>query len=374
MMAAAEPVAPPPPTREHEDLYAALRTSRRATATEVSEAFLDVALQYHPDLHPHGDPRAAEEFLRLSQAWWVLADGSRRRRYDESGAADLSGFTLVAALRFCARRVFADAGDIGSLIVEALQVQSPEDCRRRFVEETAALDRPRRRPWSPWRTRCHICGFEARGRKPMEDHVLTEHRAGADAWFEQAYERTQEAFGSFFDAVVGLGPSTFTLPDGSTASLRRPERSPDICWSSETELEKALLHDACSPEAVAAAIERAPPEAHGIIERLCVLGGAGIGGFLAPVRGSEPDPAAPAELRRAATEALSPTSQRRRHERPAQSPESNRPRLEESAGLALEIACSCGFTCGTAEALERHLARFPDRTAHRGLTAPATEA
>jgi hypothetical protein len=67
--------------------YDLLGVPARASHAEMRRAFVHLARQAHPDVHATADVatrRAAEERMRrLNEAWAVLGDPERRRRYDE---------------------------------------------------------------------------------------------------------------------------------------------------------------------------------------------------------------------------------------------------------------------------------------------------
>lgn len=64
-----------------ENYYLTLGVSQNASVEEIKTAFRSLARQYHPDLNP-GDSVSAEKFKQISQAYDVLSDSSKRRRYD----------------------------------------------------------------------------------------------------------------------------------------------------------------------------------------------------------------------------------------------------------------------------------------------------
>ncbi len=64
-----------------DNYYSTLGVSRNATSKEIKIAFRRLARQYHPDLNPN-DPISAEKFKQISQAYDVLSDTAKRRRYD----------------------------------------------------------------------------------------------------------------------------------------------------------------------------------------------------------------------------------------------------------------------------------------------------
>ena len=64
-----------------ENYYSILEIAPDASIKEVKAAFRRLARQYHPDLNPN-NPIAAEKFKQISQAYDVLSDAAKRRRYD----------------------------------------------------------------------------------------------------------------------------------------------------------------------------------------------------------------------------------------------------------------------------------------------------
>lgn len=67
------------------DYYAVLGVSKNATAEEIQSAYRRLARQYHPDVNKAKD--AEEKFKRLGEAFEVLGDPAKRRRYDSYGTA-----------------------------------------------------------------------------------------------------------------------------------------------------------------------------------------------------------------------------------------------------------------------------------------------
>lgn len=68
------------------DYYEILGVSRNATLDEIKRAFRKLALECHPDRNP-GDAQAEARFKELSEAYSVLSDEEKRRRYDRMGHA-----------------------------------------------------------------------------------------------------------------------------------------------------------------------------------------------------------------------------------------------------------------------------------------------
>ena len=72
------------------DLYEVLGVSRKAEANDIKKAYRKLAMQYHPDKNP-GDKQAEEKFKEVSEAYEVLKDTEKRRRYDQFGQSGLKG-------------------------------------------------------------------------------------------------------------------------------------------------------------------------------------------------------------------------------------------------------------------------------------------
>jgi molecular chaperone DnaJ len=93
-----------PPKR---DYYEVLGVPRNASEQEVKSAYRKLALKHHPDRNP-GDSRAEELFKEAAEAYGVIGDPEKRRRYDAFGHA---GVGATGGVGFDPT-IFADFSDI----------------------------------------------------------------------------------------------------------------------------------------------------------------------------------------------------------------------------------------------------------------------
>src|SRR6202046_3696263 len=66
------------------DYYDVLGIPRTASEDEIRTAFRTLARKYPPDVNP-SDKSAEEKFKEINEAYEVLSDADKRKRYDELG-------------------------------------------------------------------------------------------------------------------------------------------------------------------------------------------------------------------------------------------------------------------------------------------------
>ena len=91
------------------DYYEVLGVGRSASTDEIKKAYRKMAMQYHPDRNP-GNKDAEEKFKEAAEAYEVLGEPEKRRRYDQFGhegmrGTDFRGFTDI-------NDIFSTFGDI----------------------------------------------------------------------------------------------------------------------------------------------------------------------------------------------------------------------------------------------------------------------
>ena len=66
------------------DYYKILGVDKTIPQKDVKKAYLKRAKQFHPDLHPD-DPKAQAKFQALQEAYEVIGDPEKRKKYDQYG-------------------------------------------------------------------------------------------------------------------------------------------------------------------------------------------------------------------------------------------------------------------------------------------------
>lgn len=92
------------------DYYDTLGVGREASKAEIKKKYYQLAKKYHPDANKD-DPKAAEKFSQVQEAYEVLSDESKRSAYNQFGkeGVDMAneGFDRACCPAICQRHALA---------------------------------------------------------------------------------------------------------------------------------------------------------------------------------------------------------------------------------------------------------------------------
>jgi curved DNA-binding protein len=124
------------------DYYQVLGVKRNASEKEIKQAYRRLARKHHPDVNP-GDKSAEAKFKEINEAYEVLSNAEKRRKYDQFGAQWQYADQFAKAGRqgrpfqdFGRGRVTFDSEDVGGIFDSILRDFSFGQARAR----------PKRRP------------------------------------------------------------------------------------------------------------------------------------------------------------------------------------------------------------------------------------
>jgi len=129
------------------DYYAILGVRRDATDKEIRQAYRRLARLYHPDVNP-GDKAAEAKFKEINEAYEVLSDPEKRRKYDLYGDQWQYADQFEAMRRQQGGRPFEGRafdlgdlgfGDLGRIFEDLFAGWGPFAGRGRDLEQTVEV-------------------------------------------------------------------------------------------------------------------------------------------------------------------------------------------------------------------------------------------
>jgi molecular chaperone DnaJ len=97
---------------EFRDYYKVLGVDRKATDAQIKSAYRKLARKFHPDVNPN-NKEAEAKFKELNEAYQVIGDADKRKKYDELGADWEHGVSQEEMMRRYARQQSAAGGGGG---------------------------------------------------------------------------------------------------------------------------------------------------------------------------------------------------------------------------------------------------------------------
>ena len=120
------------------DYYEVLGVARDATEDDIRKRFRKLAMEWHPDRNP-GNPESEGKFKEINEAYQVLSDPEKRRKYDRSGHSGLqtshgmesSSFDMESILKRMGRTDFRRILDLRDLFGEKEDMEEPKPSSKR---------------------------------------------------------------------------------------------------------------------------------------------------------------------------------------------------------------------------------------------------
>lgn len=73
--------------------YEVLDLQKTCSEDEVKKGYRKLAMKWHPDKNPDNKEEASEKFREVNEAYEVLSDGEKRKKYDKYGHKGTSSYS-----------------------------------------------------------------------------------------------------------------------------------------------------------------------------------------------------------------------------------------------------------------------------------------
>jgi len=93
------------------DYYDILGVTRTSSADEIKKAYRKMAIKYHPDKNP-GDKKSEDNFKEAAEAYEVLSNADKKKRYDQFGHAGGAASANGGGGNMNMDDIFSQFGDI----------------------------------------------------------------------------------------------------------------------------------------------------------------------------------------------------------------------------------------------------------------------
>lgn len=97
------------------DYYEELEVTKTANDVEIKESYKRLARKYHPDKNRNNKEVAEEKFKRVGEAYAVLSDPSKRKKYDLMGHDGVNGADFEVDPSEIFRQVFENMGGMSGI-------------------------------------------------------------------------------------------------------------------------------------------------------------------------------------------------------------------------------------------------------------------
>jgi len=156
------------------DFYSVLGVEKTASQEEIKKAYKKLAKKYHPDLNPD-DPDAIEKHKSVTEAYSVLSDENKRRRYDSPSFGNNLGEVFANYGKNMQRRQYEKSLDIKMKLHISFEESFNGCVKKVVVSRKSPCDNCNSTGWEKAFTcvRCKGTGFQSRSVKTGPNSQIT---------------------------------------------------------------------------------------------------------------------------------------------------------------------------------------------------------